>query len=122
MALLSNGQILRVCVFALLGLGCVGGIVAIALSDVLIKELYFIFLGVAAFFFFGDAVRVVFDAAEVAQNQKQNQKVQAEAWIEPETEEETRRRNNERQAGLDIPATKPNSSASASGIPLLALP
>ena len=51
----------------------------IALSDVLMKELYFIFLGVAAFFFFADAVRVVFDAVEVAKNQK----FQAEAWSEP---------------------------------------
>ena len=109
MALLSRGQILRVCVFALLGLGCVGGIVAVALSDVVLKELFFIFLGVAAFFFFGDAVRVVFDAAEVAQNQK----AQAVAWSEsaPATEEEIRQGNNERQTG-----------ASASEIPLLPLP
>lgn len=115
MLTLSNGQILRVCVFALLGLGCVGGIIAVALSDVRMKELFFVFLGVGAFFFFGDAVRVVFDAAEVAQNKR------AAAWSGsgPETEAEARRRSDEQQAGVGI--SNAGSRASSAEAPLLAL-
>ena len=74
MALLSNSDTLRVVLFVLLGLGCIGGIVAVALSDVLMKEIAFIFLGLGIVFFFGDATQVLINAYNVQEYEKQKNK------------------------------------------------
>ena len=74
MALLSNSDTLRVVLFVLLGLGCIGGIVAVALSDVLMKEIAFIFLGLGIVFFFGDATQVLINAYNVREYENQKNK------------------------------------------------
>ena len=74
MALLSKSDTLRVVLFVLLGLGCIGGIVAVALSDILMKEIAFIFLGLGIVFFLGDATQVLINAYNVQEYEEQKNK------------------------------------------------